>query len=153
MGEEGPERDAEVISILAHANLTVPAGNIIYPPIGPYTAGLIRLFDPDSSEDRKAAQDLGYVRSAACNTALRVTQGGRIKNYLLNAVLSPDDNPLKTFNTVAINLAAGGGDISRVELIYCKELMLKGITPDHAVLCTWDKGVGVNVFGVLIDRE
>jgi hypothetical protein len=132
------ERDAEVISILASANLKVPAGNIVYPPIGPYTAGLIRLFDADSPEDRKAAVDLGYVRSAACNTALRVTQGGKTKSYVLNVALSPNDNPLNTFNTAAVNLAAAEGDISRVELIYCKELMLKGITPDHTVLSSWE---------------
>ncbi len=136
------ERDAEVISIMASANLQVPAGNIVYPPIGPYTAGLIRLFDADSAEDRKAAMDLRYARSAACNTALRVTQGGKTKSYVLNVVLSPDDDPLKTFNTAAINLAAGAGDVSRVELIYCKELMLKGITPDHTVLSIWEKTTG-----------
>jgi len=137
------ERDTDVISILVTANLVVPEGNIIYPPIGPYTAGLIRLFDADSAEDRNLAQELGYVARGKGNMALRVTQGGKTRSYLLNTVVNPDDDPLKTFNTAAINLAGRDGDISKLELIYCPGLMMKGITPDHTVLYTWEGKTGI----------
>ena len=130
------ERDVDVISILATANLVVPDSNIIYPPIGPYTAGLIRVFDAESIEDRKAAESLGYSTDS-CNVALRVTQGGKTKAYLMKARVSADDDPLKAFTASAINLPARDGHVTKAELLYCPNLMQEGITEDSKVLYTW----------------
>jgi len=130
------ERDVDVISLLATANLVVPDSNIIYPPIGPYTGGLIRLFDAEVETDRKAAESLGYGGDK-CSVALRVTQGGNTKTYLLKAKVSPDDDPLKAFTAAAINLPARGGQVTKAELLYCQDLISKGITEDAKVLYSW----------------
>ena len=48
------ERDVQVISVMASISGAKPDVNMVYPPIGPYTAGLIRLFDPRVPADRSA---------------------------------------------------------------------------------------------------
>jgi len=133
------ERDVEVISLLVTANAAVGDANMIYPPIGPYTAGLVRVFDANSKDDRKAATKLGYTPKN-CNVGIRVTQGGKVKTYLLRAAISPKDS-MKTFNVTAINLPVRDGKITKAELIYCPDIMIKGITPEHKVLCIWPKKV------------
>jgi len=132
------ERDVDVISLLMSANAAVPDANIIYPPIGPYTAGLIRLFDADSAEDRAKAQAFGYTEDT-CNVCLRVTQGGIVRNYLMKVRVSRDDDPMQTFHVSAINLPARDGDITQAELLFTPEVIAKGITPEHTVLYTWTK--------------
>jgi len=133
------ERDVEVITLLASANVVAPDANIIYPPIGPYKAGLIRRFDADSSEDRAKAQEFGY-NDETCNVCLRVTQNGKVTSYLIKVRLSRDDDPMQTFNVSAINLPAGDGDITKAELLYAPDVIEKGITPEHTVLYTWNAG-------------
>lgn len=131
------ERDVEVISLMATANATLPEANIIYPPIGPYVAGLVRVFDANSEADRKAAAELGYSPKT-CNVALRVTQGGTVTSYLLRVGISPEDT-LQAFNVTALNLPVRDGPVTNVELLYCADVMTRGITPDHKVLYFWPK--------------
>jgi len=131
------ERDVDVISVIACPNLAVPDANIIYPPIGPYKAGLIRLFNANSQKDREEAANLGYTPES-CNVALRVTQGGKVTPYILRAKISPDDDPMRAFPVAAINLPARDGDVTQVELLYCKDLIPNGLTPEHKILYTWE---------------
>jgi hypothetical protein len=128
-------RDTEVLSVMATANARAPEASIVYPPIGPYVAGLVRVFDANSEADRDAAAKLGY-EPRTCNTALRVTQGGKTTAYLLRVAVRPDDSP-DAFNVTALNVPAEAGEITRAELIYCPELMAKGITAESEVLYTW----------------
>ena len=131
------ERDVQVISLLASANVVVPEANIIYSPIGPYTGGLIRMFHADSPVDRLEAQKFGYS-DAHTNVCLRVTQGGKVSTYIMRAGVSPDDDPMKVFNASAINLPARDGAITRAELLYCPNVISKGITPAGRVLYSVD---------------
>lgn len=132
------ERDVDVISLMASANAVVPDANIIYPPIGPYKAGLIRLFEATSPEDREQAIGFGYTETT-CNVCLRVTQNGTVKTYLVDVKVDKDDDPLKCFNVSAINLPARDGEITRVELLHTPDVITKGISPDCNVLYTWQK--------------
>lgn len=132
------ERDVEVISIMASANAAVPESSIIYPPIGPYKAGIVRLFDAGSEEDRKAAGSFGYT-PGKCNVCLRVTQAGAVKAYLLPVAVSPDDDPMTVFNVSAINLPARDGEITRVELMYDPDLLASGLSKDSKLLYMWSK--------------
>lgn len=132
------ERDADVISLLVTASLVVPDGSIIYRPIGPYKAGLIRRFDADSAEDRAQAAKLGFGEKGY-NVCLRATQGGKTTAYLLDLKLSPDDDPLKAFHVAAINLPAGDGPVTRAELLYTPEVIVNGVTDQAKVLYTWSE--------------
>lgn len=131
------ERDAEVISVMASANAVVPDANIIYPPIGPYTAGLVRRFEADSVADREAAQAVGYT-DETCSVCVRVTQGGAVKTYLMRAAISPEDDPLQAFNVSAINLPARDGDVTLAELLYCPKAVSEGVTVGSRVLYRWE---------------
>jgi len=128
-------RDTEVISVMATANATVPAANIVYPPIGPYESGLVRLFDANSKADRDAAMKLGYS-AKTCNVALRITQRGKATAYLLRIAISAKDKH-NAFNVTAINLPAKDGEVTKAELIHCPDVMAKGVTPDSKVLYVW----------------
>jgi hypothetical protein len=132
------ERDVPVISVLATASAVTPGANIIYPPIGPYTAGLIRRFDAASAKGREAARALGYTEKT-CNVCVRVTQGGKAKTYLLRLNVSADDDPLKAFHVDAINLPARDGEITRVDLLHTPNVMAKGLPADPKVLYRWKK--------------
>ena len=63
------ERDAQVISVMASISGAKPDVNMVYPPIGPYTAGLIRLFDPRVPADRAAAVSTAMCLPAAAMSA------------------------------------------------------------------------------------
>ncbi len=132
------ERDVEVISLLVTANAAVPEANIIYDPIGPYEAGLARVFDADSAKSRAEAQGFGYT-AEKCNVCLKVTQGGKVRTYLLPIKVSVDDDPLKAFTVSAINLPARDGEVTRVELLHAPDVMTRGITSSTKVLSTWNR--------------
>ncbi|MBI1335588.1 MAG: hypothetical protein GC164_01345 [Phycisphaera sp.] len=132
------ERDAQVVSLLVTANLVLPDANIIYSPIGPYTAGLIQRFDVDTEDGRKLALKFGYDQKGS-NVCLRVTQGGKTSTYLLDIELSENDNPLQNFNVSAINLPARDGNVSRVELLYTPDVVTRGVGTHAKVLAVWSK--------------
>jgi hypothetical protein len=132
------QRDVDVISIMASANAAVPDANIVYAPIGPYKAGLIRRFDANSAEDREAAGKFGY-KPDRCNVCLRVTQGGKTKAYLMPVKVSPDDDPMKAFNVSAINLSAADGEVTQAELLYDQGLLANGLTKESKSLYIWRK--------------
>jgi hypothetical protein len=77
-------RDAQVISIMASISGSKPDVTMVYPPIGPYTAGLIRLFDPTVAADRTAAQSI-FSPANGSDLCVRVVQGGVTKTYMLAA--------------------------------------------------------------------
>ena len=119
-------------------SLVTEEANIVYAPIGPYKAGLIRRFDAASAEDRAAAKSVGhgYDRSNVC---LRVTQGGRETAYLMPLRLSEDDDPLKAFHVAAINLPARDGEVTEAQLVYAPGVVEGGVGADARTLFTWSK--------------
>lgn len=130
------ERDVDVISLLVTASIVTPQGNIIYKPIGPYTAGLVLRFDPSKPAERMKAKELGYGKKGY-NVCIRVTQGRAVKTYIMNLKLSEKDDPLKAFHVAAINLPARDGAVTHAQLLYTPNVLEKGIGDDAKVLCTW----------------
>jgi hypothetical protein len=130
------EDDIDVISVLASASLATPEANIVYPPIGPYKAGYIEFFDASSSEGRSRARGSGYDDSN-CNVCLRVTQGGKVKTYLVkNVSKSKDDNGFSVF---AINMPARDGEVTQADLLDTPNVMSQGVASKCKVLYSWSR--------------
>ena len=75
------ERDVDVITVMAATSAVHPQATLIYPPIGPYSSGIIETFDPSIEEDRIKAKQI-FCEEGGCDLSLRITQGGeRIRVY------------------------------------------------------------------------
>jgi hypothetical protein len=112
----------QVISVMASISGAKPDVNMVYPPIGPYTTGLIRLFDPRVAADRSSAASI-YAPAGGCDLSLRLIQGGVEKIYMLAAPWEPAVDPLSggSLKTEAINLPAADGPVTLAELLLTKE--------------------------------
>ena len=132
------QRDAQVISIMASISGAKPAVNMVYPPIGPYTAGLIRLFDPRVPADRSSAASI-YAPAGGCDVSLRLIQGGVEKIYMLAAPWEPTADPLSSgsLKTEAINLPAADGEVTLAELLFTPDAQINGLPANPQVLATW----------------
>jgi hypothetical protein len=131
------EDDIDVISILACASSVTPEANIVYPPIGPYRAGRLEIFDAASPASRSKARGHGYDASK-CSLCLRVTQGEKVTAYLVKNGPEPGDpKDGKTFAVFAINLPARDGEVTRAELLHTPDVMRRGIARDCKVLYSW----------------
>lgn len=131
-------RDTQVISILASMSGAKPDVNMVYPPIGPYTSGLIRLFDANVAADRTAANNLLNL-SNGCDYCVRVVQGGVTKTYILPAssLTSADPYSASSLETEAINLPASGGTVTKIELLSTPNVEDVGLPANPTVLYTW----------------
>lgn len=131
-------RDTQVISILASMSGAKPDVNMVYPPIGPYTAGLIRLFDPTVTADRTAANSL-FALANNCDYCVRVVQGGVTKTYILpaSALTSPAQTDASSLETEAINLPASAGEVTKIELLSTPNVEDVGLPANPTVLYTW----------------
>lgn len=83
------ERDIEVVSVLAATSPTTAEANLVYPPVGPYTAGLIDTFDPTVEAERERAAEV-FCPEEGCDVSVRVVQGGEERVYMLSAAWRPD---------------------------------------------------------------
>jgi hypothetical protein len=131
-------RDVSLISLMAGVSAVTPQANLIYPPIGPYQAGLIQLFDPTVLADRTSADSI-FCPTDGCDVSLRVTQGGRIKTYMLPIALNTAADPFNanSFQTKAINLPANNGTVTQVELLATPNAEKNGLPASPALLDTW----------------
>lgn len=131
-------RDTQVITILASMSGAKPAVNMVYPPIGPYTAGMIRLFDPQVAADRTAAQSI-FSPSNGSDYCVRVIQGGVTKTYMLAAssLTSPALTDASSLETEAINLPAADGAVTRIELLSTPNAEDVGMPANPTVFYTW----------------
>lgn len=129
------ERDVDVFSIMACASAVTPDGNFIYPPVGPYRSGLIRLFDPSVQEDRAAA-GAAFADKGRCDVTLRIVQGGRTITAMLPMEWRPDDDPTTPwlFQTRAVNLPARDGKVTRAELLLTPDAVHNGLPTNPVVL-------------------
>lgn len=132
-------RDTQVISIMATMSGVNPGVNMVYPPIGPYTSGLIRLFDPTVPADRTAAKNTAFAPSNGCDYCVRVVQGGVTKTYMLAASSLTSADPLNanSIETEAVNLPASGGAVTKIELLSTPNAEDNGLPANPAVLHTW----------------
>lgn len=99
------ERGVQIISVLASISGSTPDVNLVYPPIGPYSGGLIRLFDPRNAADRAAAAAI-FAPANGCDVSLRIIQGGVEKIHMLAAPWEPGADPLSSGSliTEAVNI-------------------------------------------------
>jgi autotransporter-associated beta strand protein len=131
-------RDTQVISLMASVSGANTNVNMVYPPIGPYTAGLIRLFDPASASDRTAAAS-NFAPAGGCDVSVRVIQGGVQKTYMLAASWNPSASPTSgsSLDTAAVNLPATNGAVTKVELLLTPDAQVNGLPLNPQVLYTW----------------
>ncbi|MCU0610068.1 MAG: M66 family metalloprotease, partial [Chitinispirillaceae bacterium] len=131
-------RDVEVISVMAGVSAVTPQANLVYPPIGPYEAGLITLFDPTIAADRLKADSI-LCPTGGCDVSLKVTQGGKIKTYMLPIALDTLADPFAagSFQTRAVNLPASGGTVTKVEMLSTPDAEKNGVPAAPKVLDTW----------------
>jgi len=115
-----------------------PQVNMVYPPIGPYKAGLIRLFDPTNATDRTKA-NLIFSPSTGYDVCVRVVQGGIQRTYMLAAslVTTADPNNPNSLVTEAINLPAANGAVTRIELLSTPDVEDVGLPTNPTVLYSW----------------
>jgi hypothetical protein len=134
------EDDIDVISVLASASLVTPEANIVYPPIGPYRAGRLETFDASSPAGLPSARRSGYNESN-CNVCLRVTQGGKVRTYLLKDGLNPNDDPKaeKSLFIVAVNVPARDGEVTQADLLFTPGIIRSGVAPASKVLYRWSR--------------
>lgn len=141
-------RNTYVISIMASVCSTEPQANIVYPPIGPYISGLIKLFDPTVAADRASAVSLGYCPTGGCDLSVKVIQNNVEKTYML--AQNVDKTKLATdpasFTTSAINLDALGGKVSKIELLNSPDAQINGLPIIPEVLYSYNESqtLGVN---------
>jgi len=131
-------RDTQVITVMASVSGADPGVNMVYPAIGPYTAGLIRLFDPAVAADRTAANSI-FSPATGSDVCVRVVQGGIQKTYILAAsmVTTADPFDANSLVTEAINLPASGGAVTKIELLATPNVEDVGLPADPQVLYTW----------------
>jgi hypothetical protein len=132
------ERDVEVISVMAGVSAATPSAILVYPPIGPYTTGLIDLFDPRSGTDRTRADQL-FCPSSGCDVSLRIRQGGAEKIYMLALSWDAAADPLSrgSYRTRALNLPARDGAVTSVELLLTPDAEKNGLPNRPTVLDSW----------------
>lgn len=131
-------RDTQVITIMASVSGASPQVNMVYPPIGPYKAGLIRLFNPAVTADRTAANSI-FSPSTGSDVCVRVVQGGIEKTFMLAAslVTTADPNSPSSLVNEAINLPANDGTVTRIELLNTPDVEDLGLPADPQILYTW----------------
>lgn len=132
------ERDVSVISILASVSGANPGVCMVYPPIGPYVAGLIRRFDPSVAADRTAAASV-FAPSGGCDVCVRVVQGGVTSTYMLAASWEPSADPLaeSSLQTAAVNLRASDGAVTSIDLLLTPDAQVNGLPANPQVLYSW----------------
>lgn len=128
------EHDVDVFSVLVGVSAVTPEANIVYPPIGPYTSGLIKLWDSAVPEDRALA-----ARQGACDVSLRVEQGGKIKTFLLPIAWEPGGDRLSrgSLKPRAVNLPARDGKVTRADLLLTPGAHTNGLPSAPKVLASW----------------
>lgn len=131
-------RDTQVISIMASISGSDPDVTMVYPPIGPYTSGLIRLFDPTVAADRTAANNI-FSPGNGSDLCVRVVQGGVTKTYMLAASWLTNQDPFSSGSLVteAINLPASGGEVTKIELLLTPDAEVNGLPANPQVISTW----------------
>lgn len=147
------ERDVDVISVMASISASSLDVNMIYPPIGPYTAGVVELFEPSNSAHRQTADDV-FCPKDGCDLSLRLFQGGKRKTYMLasswNPSLSPTDS--SALSTQAINLRASNGAVKHIELLLTPNAEKNGLPIKPVVLAEWGQKPIITPIYLLLDE-
>ncbi len=133
------QRNQQVVSVMTSISNATPEANIAYPPVGPYTSGMIPLFDPRVEADRNAADN--FCGDRGCDFTLKITQGGIVKYIMLGMNFDdtlPETDP-KTFVTKAVNLLASDGEVTKVEVLKTPDANINGLPNMETILTSWEK--------------
>jgi len=133
--------EVDVISVMAACTLADKSVNMIYPPIGPYNGNLMMTFDPQIPSQRKQAKEQNFSPQDGCDFSLRIIQGDKESIYMLPASGAEGADPLKgsSLKTVAVNLPAQNGEVTKVELLLTPDAETKGLPNKPEVLYAWNK--------------
>lgn len=133
------ETGVQVISVMAAVTLADKTVNMIYPPIGPYKGNRIYTFNPASQADRTAAITRQFCPNGGCDFTLRVMQGGKQTTYMLPAAGDAASSPLSvsSLKTVAVNLRAIDGPVTKVELLLTPDSENTGLPANPEILAIW----------------
>jgi hypothetical protein len=132
------KRDVDVVTVLTSISAVTAEANIIYPPIGPYNTGLIRLFDPQDANDRAEAQ---IIYNKQFDYTLRIHQGNQQKYVMIDVEHDPNADPLdkKSLKSYAVNLPAEDGEVTKVELLLTPSAQVNGLPAEETIISVWDK--------------
>lgn len=133
------EKDVEVISVMAGVSAVTPQATILYPPVGPYTSGLINIFDPTNETDRTTAASI-YCPNGGCDVSVRIVQGGVTKLFMLPIAMDTTQDPLDpdSFLTRAVNLRASDGAVTSIDLLNTPDAEINGMSNNPQVLYSWE---------------
>lgn len=131
-------RDTEVLSVMVESSGIHPEINLAYPPIGPYTAGIIQRFDPGVAPDRELAAEV-FCPPQGCDVSVRIMQGGVEHTSMLALSWRDDVEPCdpNSYGTAAVNLAADDGAVTSIELLRTPDAQVEGIPATPQVLASW----------------
>lgn len=120
----------EVYSIMLSISSNTPNANIVYPPIGPYTAGTNPKYDPTKTWGRNAALSRNYCPNNSCDYTLRYKQGGKYFVSMLPISKNNQENPLKAngLDNFALNVPTKNGEITEMAVYYTPNVANNGIS-------------------------
>lgn len=127
---------SDVYSIIINVNPPTPEGNFVYPPVGPYESGVIRLFDPNNAQDRTDIPAAYSEHSGGFDYTLRITQGTKVTYSMLPIEHDANFDPLskKYFTTYAVNVKASDGVVSNVELLLTPDAEVNGLPAEETII-------------------
>jgi len=137
------KHDVDVVTILSGISAVTAEANIIYPPIGPYNTGLIRLFDPREAKDRADIQIIYSKELGEFDYTLRINQGNQEKYVLIPVKHDPTKKPLSkgSFKSYAVNLPAEDGEVTKVELLLTPDADQNGLPAEETIIADWPNTV------------
>tara|TARA_B100000809_G_scaffold96882_1_gene95428 strand:- start:10186 stop:13134 length:2949 start_codon:yes stop_codon:yes gene_type:complete len=137
------KRDVDVVTVLTSTSAVTAEANIIYPPIGPYNTGLIRLFDPQDANDRAEAQ---IIYNKQFDYTLRIHQGNQQKYVMIPVAHAPNADPLdkNSLKSYAVNLPAEDGEVTKVELLLTLGAQLNGLPAEETIITDWPETTSYN---------
>ncbi len=129
----------DVYSVIFAISPPTPEANLVYPPIGPYPSGVIRLFDPNLAQDRADIQTAYSEHVGGFDYTLKIQQGNKEIYTMLPFEYNPDMDPLdkKSHTTYAINLKASDGEVTNVELLLTPDAELNGLPSEETIITGW----------------
>ena len=137
---------SDVYSVLINVNPPTPAGNFIYPPVGPYESGVIRLFDPSNAQDRTDISNVYSEHIGGFDYTLKITQDSKVTYGMIpiayDATLDPLDK--KFFTTYAVNVKESDGVITKVELLLTPDAEVNGLPTEETIITDWPETTSYN---------
>jgi hypothetical protein len=129
----------DVYSVIFAISPPTREANLVYPPIGPYPSGVIRLFDPNVAQDRADIQEAYNEHAGGFDYTLKIQQGNREIYAMIPIEHDPNMDPLdkKSHTTLAVNLKASDGEVTNVELLLTPDAELNGLPTEETIITGW----------------